>query len=248
MKYLALLFSFFFCIQSEAKEDEKLILKAAVAAEFKDGLHSKYLKYFAEKLNATIDISYMPFARRILQVKSGELDLIVGIQRTEDREDDVIYIYPHYESLSHRVFSLKGNDDTIKTYDDLSGKYIGITRYSRYFQPFDQDGSINKFKAISVLQNIELLMRKRTDAFMHYEESSLPLIESLGLKGEIVKTLYQPEHETHHYLAISKYSVLSNHRERLQKIVKAAIKNKDLLAIRLKHYANVNRKDAVLLP
>ena len=95
------------CLNLHAYEAERRVIRAAVAEEFKDGLHSKYLKYFADKLNVTLELSTMPFARRLMQIKSGQLDLIVGIQKTEQRQDEFIYILPHYETLSYRVFTLK---------------------------------------------------------------------------------------------------------------------------------------------
>jgi polar amino acid transport system substrate-binding protein len=234
------------CLNLHAYEAERRVIRAAVAEEFKDGLHSKYLKYFADKLNVTLELSTMPFARRLLQIENGKLDLIVGIQRTEERQDEFIYILPHYETLSYRVFTLKENHQNIKTYQDLTGKYVGINRYSKYFSSFDNDDEINKFRASGVLQNIELLLRNRIDAFMHYEESTLPLLARIGEKKSIVKTLYQPEYETRHYLAISSHSPLKARKIELEEIIKTAISNKDLLTIRLNHYADIHMRDAAL--
>ncbi len=48
--------------------EEPYVIKAAVAKEFKDGLHSRYLKYFAKQLGMEINITTMPLARRIVEV------------------------------------------------------------------------------------------------------------------------------------------------------------------------------------
>lgn len=104
----------FFCGQSYGNDGTKPVIRAAVAEEFRHGLHSKYLKYFAEKLNMTLELSTMPFARRLLQIEHGQLDLIVGIQKTDERQDEFIYIMPHYESLSYRIFTLQENHQSIK--------------------------------------------------------------------------------------------------------------------------------------
>jgi ABC-type amino acid transport substrate-binding protein len=246
MRNFAFFLILFTCFNLNAFNENRGVIKAAVAEEFIDGLHSKYLKYFAEKLNLELELSTMPFARRLLQIKSGQLDLIVGIQRAEERQDEFIYILPHYESLSYRVFSLKENHRQIKNYQDFAGKYIGINRYAKYFTTFDADKTINKFKATGVLQNIELLLHNRIDAFMHYEESTLPLLEKIGERNKIVKTIYQPNIETRHYLAISSHSSLNARKSELEKIVQAAISNKDLLTIRLNHYADTHKQTAAL--
>ena len=245
MKCFFIIITLFFCGYSNGNQVTKPVIRAAVAEEFRNGLHSKYLQYFADKLNVKIEISTMPFARRLLQIKNGQLDLIVGIQKTEDRQDEFIYIFPHYELLSHRIFTLKNNRHLIQKYQDLSGKVIGVNRNSKYFMPFDNNESIVKFKARGVLQNIELLKRNRIDAFMHYEESTAPLLDELDLSDEVVKSVYQPNIEIRHYIAISKSSALNSRLGELEKIVENAVKNKDFLNIRLNHYAQMNIKSIV---
>ena len=96
-----------------------------MAAEFKDGLHTRYLEYLAEQLGMELSIITVPFARRIREVSKGNLDIIVGLHYSDERASNLIYIYPAYEKLSFRLFSLDGNASKIKSYDDLSGKVIG---------------------------------------------------------------------------------------------------------------------------
>lgn len=240
MKYLIFVLALLFCEQTYGEKIKQTIMKAAVAEEFRHGLHSKYLQYLADKLNLTLQLSTMPFARRLLQIKNGQLDLIVGIQKTEDRQDEFIYILPHYELLSHRIFILKNKRDLIQTYQDLSGKIIGVNRNSKYYKAFDNNESVVKFKAHGVLQNIELLKRNRIDAFMHYEESTVPLLDGLGISDEVVKSVYQPNIEIQHYIAISKSSALNSRLGELEQIVEDAVKNKDFLNIRMNHYAEMN--------
>ncbi|WP_085300000.1 substrate-binding periplasmic protein [Cognaticolwellia mytili] len=246
MRAFIFFLAIFTCLNLYAYKAKKLVIRAAVAEEFKDGLHSKYLKYFADKLNVTLELSTMPFARRLRHIENGQLDLIVGIQKTEERQDEFVYILPHYELLSHRIFTLKENHHQIKSYQDLAGKHIGINHYSKYFQRFDNDENINKFRATGVVQNIELLLRGRIDAFIHYEESTLPLLSKMGKKGKITKSLYQPDYETLHYLAISSHSKLATRQDELKLIVEQAIKNNDLLNIRLDHYADIYARSAAL--
>ena len=114
----------------------------------------------------------------------------------------------------------------IKSYQDLSGKYIGVNRYAKYFKVFDEDKTIDKFKASGVMQNIELLLRNRIDAFIHYEQSTLPLLAKADIDNNIVQTPYQPNIEARHYLAISSHSVLVKRQHELQQIIAKAIKNK----------------------
>ncbi len=81
----------------------------------------------------------MPLARRIVEVKKGNLDLIVGLQHSVERANDLLFIYPAYEKLSFRFFALAQNADNIKSYADLSSKLIGVVRGAKYNEVFDHD-------------------------------------------------------------------------------------------------------------
>jgi len=211
-------------------------IKAAVAENFSNGLHAKYLRYIANKLNAELSLTTMPFARRLQEIRNGHLDIIVGLQKTEDREDEFIYISPFYESLSFRFFSLVSNKDKIKTFSDLEGKLIGVNKHSKYFPQFNHNDKIHKVNIVSLKQNIQLLLKGRIDLLIHYEESTTPILKSLGVSEQITKTDYQPKHSNRHYIAISNKSHLVKHIDKLQDIVEQAVKNGDFLNIRLQHY------------
>jgi len=216
--------------------NNKFVIRSAVSKEFKSGLHSKYLAYFAEKLSADLEVSSMSFARRLHELKAGNIDLMVGLQRTENRVDEFIYIFPAYETLKNRFYSLKENSNYFIKYDDFYKKTVGTHRLSKYFTAFDLDKNIEKHPVSTLRQNIQLLLYKRIDAFIHYEESTFPLLKELGLEAQIVKTNYQPEHENRHYLVISRHSPLMKMRPQLKAIIEKAIENGDLLKIRLAHY------------
>jgi ABC-type amino acid transport substrate-binding protein len=95
------IFHLFFSLHCQSEDKT---IHAAVAEGFIDGLHSKYLEYIADKLSMPISITTIPFARRIKEIEIGRLDIIVGLQQTEERKDKFVYIYPSYESLSYRFF------------------------------------------------------------------------------------------------------------------------------------------------
>jgi polar amino acid transport system substrate-binding protein len=242
INYLCLLFLLNGIQQANAVviTGDKLVIRAGVAKEFQNGLHTKYLVYFADKLFAELEISPMTFARRLHQLKAGKLDSMVGLQRTENREDEFIYIYPAYENLKHHFYSLKENSDNFTKYSDFHSKTVGTHRHAKYFSTFDLDKNVKKHPLSTLKQNIELLLHKRIDAFIHYEESTYPVLTKLGLNDKIVKTHYQPPQDNLHFLAISSHSPLVHFKIRLENIVIKALENGDLRNIRKKHYRQKN--------
>ncbi len=219
---------------------EKVVIKSAVAEGYLDGLHAKYLHYIADKLSVNLSLKTMPFARRVIEMRSGGLDIMVGLQRTEQRDDDFVYIFPHYESLSYRFFTLNEKHASVKSYRDLQGKYIGVNKWAKYFFPFDSDKNLKKYQVSNLEQNIKMLLHGRIEVFIHYEESTIPMLEALEVDHLITKTVYQPNHNNKHHVVISKSSSLMARIPELEAIIEQAVANGDFLKIRLDHYAGNN--------
>lgn len=236
MQKLSLLFALTIFAVSSVNAQNSDTIEAAVAEGFANGLHAKYLRYIADKLGVKLNLTTMPFARRVQEIRNGNLDLIVGIQQTEDRKDEFIYVEPYYETLSYRFFTLKENSDKIMHFDDLYQKLVGVNKHSKYFKAFNETDQIYKVDVVSLEQNIHLLLKKRIDALIHYEESTIPTLQRLGVEHLVKKTNYQPDHSNKHYIAISHKSHLTARLAELHLIVRQAIKNGDLMQIRLDHY------------
>jgi len=216
---------------------DKIRIKTGVSEGFKDGLHSKYLRYIANKLQLGLSIDIIPFARRIKEIEKGNLDIIIGVQRARSRDKALVYISPSYESLSYRFFSLSKNSHQYLDYPDLHGKIIAVNRDSKYFERFNDDEEIAKLETVTLTQTINLLLHERIDLFIHYEESALPKFIELGISGYVIKTPYQPQQKIAHFIAISAKSQLMLRKKELENIIIQGIKNNDFSRIREKHYA-----------
>ena len=231
-RLLIYLVLFIFSGQCHAKN----ILYSSVSPEFPAGLHFKYLQHIAQKMDMELDIVPMPFARRVVALQSGLIDLMVGMQREDSRDDDIIYIYPAYEKLRHSFFVLASNQDKLRSFEDLLQLNIGVTIHAKYYQHFQQQPGLSLAAVSTLKQKIELLRKERIDTFIHYQESTEPLLRRMHLDSEIVIAPYQPTEYNEYYITISKNSRLLPYREKLEKLVKTAVENGDLRQIREQHY------------
>jgi len=223
-------------LQNNVLANEPYVIQAAVAKEFKDGLHSSYLKYIAKHLGMEINITTMPLARRIVEVQKGSLDIIVGLQHSQERADELLFIFPAYEKLSFRYFSLKNNSEIINSYGDLRGKIIGVIRGATYSSSFEQDEELQKYSFSNLKTSIDMLLNGRIDVFLHYEESTVPMLKVMEVNHLIEKINYQPKHSHEHYLAISKHSPLAVKKEQLKAIIERGIRQQNFIQLRLEHY------------
>jgi polar amino acid transport system substrate-binding protein len=171
-----------------------------------------------------------------IEVQKGNLDLIVGLQYSQVRGEQLLYILPAYEKLSFRYFSLNQEAKKINSYDDLRGKIIGMTRGATYFPAFEQDAALQKYPFSNLSTTIDMLLNKRIDLFLHYEESTVPLLKAMGVDHLIKKINYQPKYNLEHYLAISKNSPLAAKTKQLKEIIERGIDQQDFIQIRLEHY------------
>ncbi len=215
----------------------KEMLRSSVAPEFIDGLHTKYLKNIAKHLDMELSLAPMPFARRIAALKKGEIDIMVGMQRQSDEQDEVVYIFPSYEQLRHAFFVLKSDKTRLKDFDDLKALNIGVTVHAKYFEKFHEETNLAMVGVSTLTQKIDLLVNKRIDTFLHFEQSTVPTLQRLGMDNVIVLAEYQPIEYSEYFVTISKFSPLVAKKSLLEKVVREAIENGEFEAIRAAHYA-----------
>jgi polar amino acid transport system substrate-binding protein len=215
------------------------VIRTSVSEEFVNGLHAKYLKNIAKHMNMEIELTPMPFARRLRELRKGNLDLLVGLQHEDDIQDEVVYIKPSYETLRHTFFVSKNNIDNLQSFTDLKKLNIGVTRHAKYFKQFNQEPSLIMVPVSTLRQKIELLKKGRINTFIHYQESALPLITDMGLQNEIVLADYQPTEVNKYYVTISQNSPLIDKKHLFETAVRAAIADQEFATIRREHYLSL---------
>ncbi|WP_339721510.1 transporter substrate-binding domain-containing protein [uncultured Paraglaciecola sp.] len=213
------------------------IIRSSVSEEFLDGLQAKYLRNIAKRMNMPIEIIPMPFARRIKEFRQGNLDILVGLNREDDRQDEVLYITPSYEALRHTFFIKKENKHKLQSFNDLKKLSIGVTRHAKYFKKFNQESNLIMVPVSRLRQKIELLIKDRINTFVHFEESAMSRISVMELQNEIVIADYQPIEVDYYYVTISRNSTLIHKKPQFEAAVRAAIANQEFATIRREHYA-----------
>ena len=132
-----------------------------VLAEKPYGTHISALEILANVLDKKlIFIRSTNFARCVALLKSGEVDVIAGLNINDERKQFAFYA-PFKYADERIVISTK--DIHITDYQDFTGKIIGIPRGTTYFKKFDEDTSLNKVSIHTIRTGLELLRKKRID-------------------------------------------------------------------------------------
>ena len=182
----------------------------------------------------------MPFARRLDALRRGDIDVMVGLQRADDVQDEVAYLYPSYEALRHTFFVLSTERHKLKNFEDLRQLDVGVTIHAKYFERFNQESALAMVGVSTLKQKIRLLENGRIDTFLHFKESTLPTLKNMQLSERIVLADYQPNEQANYYFALSTNSPFIKRREQFEQAISAGVKNGKFAEIRRQHYAKGN--------
>ena len=223
-------------VSAEETVASTMTIKSSVAKEFRNGLHEKYLKYLAEKLDMELDITPMPFPRRLKSLRNGTIDIMVGVKHTHIEHDDFAFLKPSYESLRNAYFVRSTDKDKLKSREDMEKLTIGITSDEKEQLNIISEDGLSYVTLITLKQKIEMLMKGRIDMFTHFEFSALDQIQEMGLEKEIVLSDYQTTKYRDYHFAVSTHSPLMAMKEDIEAIIKQGVESGDFRAIRKAHY------------
>lgn len=78
-----------------------------------------------------------PWKRVLLRARRGKLDLLLGVRKTAEREQYLIYIEPPITPSVQSVFVAKERDFKFESWENLSGKIGGVTLGTSFGTRFD---------------------------------------------------------------------------------------------------------------
>lgn len=219
---------------------EQKTIRSSVSPILANGLHTEYMQYLASKANMKLDIQPMPFARRIKMMRQGELDVITGLQLRILPTKDIIYLDPPYEQLNHTFFILNKNQHKLSSFADLKELAIGVTRWATYFERFEKEDELIMVGVNSLQKKIKLLRNGRIDTFIHYQQSTEPTLQKMGLTNEIVVADFQATTLQDYHFAISARSPLISHKKLFEKLIAEGVAQGDFARIRQQYYLKKN--------
>ena len=91
---------FFSCDSTVAAKEKWLSSFPPLKMELDQAITSA----FAAKFNAAVKGEKVPFARRLVQLKTGEIDILAGILRNDEREEYAYFIHPPYKQRTNKIF------------------------------------------------------------------------------------------------------------------------------------------------
>lgn len=187
------------------------IVQEAGGSKDYSGIYIDVIREAAARAGIDLRFKVVPFQRALVLMENGGADIMLGPNRTPERELFLDYLEVEV-SRERKVFYLGRGTPDIATYQDLGERRIGVLRGATYFDRFDADVALQKFEVSDYETGLRILERGRIDTLIMPElqgdyllkKRALSLAKSsLGIEG-------RPS-----YIAVSRKSSLGRDRGRL---------------------------------
>lgn len=171
------------------------------------GTNVAAMKLIAERLNMRLKFVECPFARCIVLLENGLVDVFIGLTYSDERTEFLHFVEPSVAPGSVQTFyARQGSNISIDEFADLDGLIVGLLRHSLYYPEFDEATSFAKVEANTHFQLINLLLNKRIDAFVGSEQRFNYLLHEQGLSDKISQQPFHVAENRKVYLALSRRS------------------------------------------
>lgn len=200
------------------------------------GVFIDILEAVLEQVNLKSRYQVLPFKRCLVNLKTGEADLFIGLFYRPEREADVIYLKPTIAPTVTKLFYLdKDRAAHIEKWEDLYQLRIGIRAGYKHHQDFDNDQRIQKYGVTTEEQSFHMLAHKRIDAVLITEETGVYLMDKLGYAKQFAPAPLRLENDNPAYIVMSRKSRLKPHIAALETAISDLVANGTVEAIRQKY-------------
>lgn len=124
-----------------------------------------------------LEIKFLPWDRVLNETKAGNIDVLVGLWYSEERNRDYVISEP---LLMNRIVFIKPQGDSFEYtgLESLTGKKVGIVRNYTYSDDFNAASNFKKLATGSLESNLKKLAAKRIDLTLEDEIVARHLINT----------------------------------------------------------------------
>lgn len=231
--WIGLLFGMLAAFGAAAAERNRVLINHAPPYRIAEGgpIGGLYVEiYRAAAARAGLpppDFQAVPLARAFRMMEAGEGDVMLGPNRTAEREAYLIFLDEPLDA-EPKALVIGAAAADIASYDQLRGLRVGVLRGANYFQPFDSDAAIGKEVLTAYEQGLRMVAGGRVDAVIVPERQAVWLLraENLPLRLATFRAPGTPSH-----IVIARRSPLITRRAGLEAALRSLRQDGTLDAI-----------------
>ncbi len=158
-----------FCIKTGEENISKLLISPGNDISGFKGYCWDVLRESYHEMGYTIQLTVTPWARAMVNLKSGRADILFPTGKNSER----LKIFNYSEEPTNEanfVIYIKADKDIVwKGLDGLKGLIIGVKRGFNYGDRWSQATGIVKYNVTEISQGFDMLSVQRIDGFLGYE-------------------------------------------------------------------------------
>jgi polar amino acid transport system substrate-binding protein len=171
------------------------------------GIDALVLDAIAHRTGLKFDYVECPWARCLIMLQNGSVDLMTSIARTDERKESMDFLEPPTrDSYPISFYTNVKARHAVRRYEDLYGLEIGVIRSGAYFERFDQDRRLRKTLVTREMQLVEMLASRRLDVIVGIGANLDYLLHESRRSDVIEKSPFGIETRIPAYIAVSKKS------------------------------------------
>lgn len=176
------------------------------------GIYIDILKAAALESGIELEFKNVPFKRALLEMQTGRADIMLGPNKTPERERFMHYINAAPLPRENKAFYASKAEQCINNYEELYGKTVEVLMGAAYFDRFDQDPKIPRSKTRNYNSAMKKVAIGRSDLLIMPERQG----DMLNQKEQfnLVKCAFKVNGKLS-YITVSKQSKDNNLLERL---------------------------------
>jgi polar amino acid transport system substrate-binding protein len=180
----------------------KIVQSGAIA-----GIDALVLDEIARRTGVGFDYVECPWARCLIMLQNGSVDMITSIAQTKERRESMDFLEPPArDNYPIAFYTNSKGKHAISRYEDLYGLGIGVIRGGAYFERFDLDRKLEKTFVTREMQLLDMLASQRLDVIVGIGANLDYLIHESGRSGVVRKSTFAIVANEPAYIAISKKS------------------------------------------
>ncbi|UTH75700.1 ABC transporter substrate-binding protein [Chromobacterium sp. IIBBL 290-4] len=168
------------------------------------GPYTDLVRELARRMHLPLRFLHCPLPRCLAAMEQGRADLMIGVQRADDRSQYLEYLDPPF-AQGNRLALYQRRDDPrdLSQYVDLLSLKVGVVEGVRYQEAFDNDPRIQRDAAPSIESNFRKLLAGRIDVLIGNEQQSGLLARRAEFAPQVRRAPLSLDDSRPHHLVLS---------------------------------------------
>lgn len=145
------------------------------------GMYFDTMKEIGKRIGVEVKFLEVPFKRALVFMKQGKADVMLGPNKTPDREEYMVYTEAFFPP-ENKAFYVHPDASGMRSYDDLKGKLIAVGLGKSYFPQFDSDKKLKKQVCPNYVVAIKEVKSKKCDVVIMPEREGDYLLKKLNVQ------------------------------------------------------------------